>query len=262
MNKSRFLAALAVAGLGLALFACGKEEAPKTEAPKASAPAAAIDPATAATVTGIIKFDGAAPKPRRIRMDAEPTCAAQHGAGVFDEEISVDGGNLANVIVYVKDGLGDRTFNPPATSITLDQHGCLYKPRVLGVMAGQNIEIINSDKTTHNIHPVPTINREWNKSQPAGASPIVESFAREEIPMTVKCNIHPWMKAYIAVFKHPYFAVTGKTGSFSLANLPPGAYTIEAWHEKLGASTQSVTVGAKESKAITFTFKAPAASGD
>jgi Carboxypeptidase regulatory-like domain len=132
----------------------------------------------------------------------------------------------------------------------------MYDPHVIAVMTGQNIEVKNDDQTTHNIHPMPKDNREWNKSQPPGAAPISDSFARAENAIPVKCNVHPWMKSYIAVFKHPYFAVTGKDGSFQLPNLPPGEYTVEAWHEKLGTMTQKITVAAGESKTVDFTFKA------
>jgi len=130
-------------------------------------------------------------------------------------------------------------------------------PRVVAVQVNQSLEVHNSDATTHNIHPVPTVNREWNKSQPAGAAPIQEAFPREEVSIPVKCNVHPWMKSYIAVLKNPYHFVTRKDGKFELKNLPPGEYVIEAWHEKLGTATEKVTLGAKETKSIAFKFQAP-----
>ena len=168
--------------------------------------------------------------------------------------IVADNGKLANVFVYVKDGLGDRTFDVPKDAVTLDQKGCQYHPHVLGVMTGQNIEIKNDDPTTHNIHPSPNNNREWNMTQPHGM-PLERTFAREEIAIPVKCNVHPWMRGYIAVFKHPYFAVTDKNGDFELKDVPPGTYTITAWQEKLGTQTQKVTIGANEAKAVDFAFK-------
>jgi hypothetical protein len=130
----------------------------------------------------------------------------------------------------------------------------VYQPHVLAVRANQKLDLVNDDSTAHNIHPQPTNNREWNKAEPPGAK-MEDSFAREEVAIPVKCNIHPWMKGYIAVFKHPYFAVTGKDGSFDLTNLPPGTYTLKAWHEKLGTSVQTVTIGANETKEISFVFK-------
>jgi plastocyanin len=248
--------------LAVSLVGCGKKETAETTAPAPAAPAAApVDPATAAAVTGTVKFEGAAPRAARINMAAEPACAKAHSGPVVSEEVVVgSGGALANVIVYVKEGLGNRRFDTAREPVVLDQHGCLYKPRVLAVMVNQPIEILNSDATTHNIHPVPVVNREWNKSQPAGSAKLVESFAREEVAIPVKCNVHPWMKSYIAVFRHPYHSVTAAAGSFELKNLPPGEYTLEAWHEKFGTAQQKVTLGAKETKAVEFVFKA--ASGD
>jgi hypothetical protein len=247
------------------LVACGGEQKQAEQAPAApaGAPAVTVDPATAATITGSVKVEGTPAKGRPYNMAAEPACAKKHGGPVPNEEVVTgDAGALANVIVYVKEGLKEGTWPISKESVVLDQSGCLYTPRVLAVMATQNIEIKNSDPTTHNIHPTPANNREWNESQPQGAAPLIKAFAREENapPIPVKCNVHPWMKAYIAVFKHPYFSVTGKPGSFSIKNLPPGEYTLEAWHEKLGTTSQKVTVGAKESKSVEFVFKA--AAGD
>src|SRR6202041_2737192 len=163
-------------------------------------------------------------------------------------------GGLANAVIYVSDGLGTRTFEPPSEPVVFEQKGCQYKPHVLALQANQKLDVVNSDETTHNIHPNPANNREWNMTQPHGV-PLEDSFAREEIAIPVKCNVHPWMKGYIAVFKHPFFAVTGKDGNFDLSNLPPGTYTIKAWHEKLGTSTQTVVIGANETKEISFVFK-------
>jgi hypothetical protein len=140
----------------------------------------------------------------------------------------------------------------------IDQAGCQYVPHVVAVQVNQPIEVKNSDPTTHNIHPTPANNREWNESQPQGAPALQKSFAREEIAVPVKCNVHPWMKSYIAVLSNPYFHVTGKGGTFELKSLPPGDYTLVAWHEKLGTQEQKVTLGPKDSKTVEFTFKAPA----
>jgi len=145
--------------------------------------------------------------------------------------------------------------------VHLDQKGCVYTPHVVGVMANQEVHIANSDQTTHNIHPVPKINREWNESQPPGAGALVKTFAREEMAIPVKCNIHPWMRSYIHVFSHPFFAVTGADGSFQIKGLPPGDYTLVVWHEKYGEVEQKVTVAAKESKTVDFTV-GPKAGGD
>jgi len=210
--------------------------------------------ADSGSLTGTVKFTGMAPKPTRIDMSQDPFCAKAHPTPLLTEDIVVgaDGG-VANVVVYVADGLGDRTFTPPQQPAVIEQKGCQYKPHVLALQANQKLDVVNDDETTHNIHPMPNNNREWNKTQPHGV-PIEETFPREEIAITVKCNVHPWMRGYIAVLKHPYFAVTDKSGSFEIKDLPPGTYTIKAWQEKLGTLMQKVTVGAGATKAD-FTFK-------
>jgi plastocyanin len=206
-------------------------------------------------VRGIVKFEGTVPKAKPINMAADPSCAKQHPSPVLDQEVLSDTkGDLQNVVVFVSDGLGDRAFDPPSQPVEMKQKGCMYEPHVLALQANQPVEVTNNDPTTHNIHPQPANNREWNKAEVPG-SKIEESFPRQEIAIPVKCNVHPWMRGYVAVFKHPYFAVTGKDGSFALNNLPPGTYTIQAWHEKLGTSTQKITIGANESKNIDFVFK-------
>lgn len=259
--RSRNGSLVLTAAVVLLFAGCGKKEEPAPEAPKAAVPTTTVDPATAASITGTVKLDGVAPRPKRINMGAEPSCAAKHsGSPAMTEEVVTGaGGTLANVVVYVKEGLRG-SFAPAAGTVVLDQTGCLYKPHVFAVQARQPIEIRNSDPTTHNIHPTPANNPEWNESQPQGAGALNKSFAREEIAIPVKCNVHPWMKSYIAVLGHPYFNVSGSNGSFEIKNLPPGEYTLAAWHEKFGTAEQKVTVGPKESKAVEFVFKVT--SGD
>ena len=219
-------------------------------------PASFASPADApASLTGVVKFDGTAPKPSRIDMSADPLCSKAHPTPATTEDIVVsDKGALANVVIYVSDGLAGRTFQPPQQPAVFEQKGCQYKPHVLAMQANQKLDVVNSDETTHNIHPNPNTNREWNMTQPHGV-PLEQTFAREEIAIPVKCNVHPWMRGYIAVFKHPYFAVSDKNGSFDLKDLPPGTYTITAWQEKLGTLNQKITVGAGETKTLEFTFK-------
>jgi plastocyanin len=254
------------AALAVTLVSCGKKETTETAPAPAAGPATPIDMSTVGSVSGSVKLDGVPPKPKKINMAAEPACAAEHAAtpATDQEVVTGDGGALGNVIVYVKSGLpASASFETPKTPATLDQKGCVYIPHVVALQAGQTLAVRNDDKATHNIHPVPNPNvgnREWNKSQPAGSPPIEEMFARPEVAIPVKCNVHPWMKSYIAVFKHPYFSVTDAKGSFTLKNLPPGTYTVEAWHEKYGTSEQTVTIGPKESKTVSFVFKA--AAGD
>lgn len=207
------------------------------------------------SLKGEVKFEGTAPKGTRIDMSADPLCAKAHSTPLTTEEVVVgSGGGLENVVVYVSEGLTAHDFQPPQEAATLEQKGCQYQPHVLAIQANQKVNIVNDDETTHNIHPTPNNNREFNMTQPHGM-PMDHTFAREEIAIPVKCNVHPWMKGYIAVFKHPYFAVTDKNGGFELKNLPPGSYTITAWQEKLGTQTQKITIGTGESRPITFTFK-------
>jgi len=208
-----------------------------------------------ASVSGTVKFKGIAPHPSRIDMSFDPNCAKAHATPAFTQDVVVGGGGgLENVVVYVADGLNGAPPEGDPPPAVLEQKGCVYQPRVMALQANQKLEIKNDDATSHNIHPMPVNNREWNKTQPPGV-PIEESFAREEIAIPVKCNIHPWMRGYIAVFKHPFFAVTDKDGNFDLKNLPPGTYTITAWHEKLGTQSQKVTVAAGQPSKLEFTFK-------
>ncbi len=257
--KTRIWVALFIA-TGAVWTSCARREEPARteEAAPAAAPAASpvVDPATAATVTGKVLFAGTRPVMRPISMDAVPACARQHAAAPRSEEVIVnENGTLRNVFVRVKAGLPTAQWPVPSEPVVLDQHTCIYKPRVIGVMTNQTIKILNSDPTNHNIHPLPKINREWNESQPPGGEPKLKTFAREEIMIPVKCNVHPWMRAYIGVVSHPFFSVTGTDGTFTIKGLPPGEYTLEAWHERYGTQELKVTVAPKETKTADFTYK-------
>ena len=209
---------------------------------------------SATSVVGRVRFEGQPPKPMPINMAADPVCLKQHSVMHSEQLIAGSEGGLENVVVYIQSGLGDRTFDSPAEAVAIEQKGCMYQPHVVALRTNQKLRITNGDSVSHNIHPVPVNNREWNKAQPPGTT-IEESFAREEIAIPVKCNVHPWMRSYIAVFKHPFFAITPEDGRFSLHDLPPGEYVIAAWHEKLGTQTQKITINAGESKQIDFVFK-------
>src|ERR1700686_4740769 len=249
------LSMLAVCAL-LTLAACSKkentEQSSNTPTESAAPAATPIDPATVATVKGTVKFDGTAPKASKIDMSQDPGCKGTNEA----ENIVVTGGDLANVLVYVQDGPRNPAFDLPKDAVVLDQKGCQYHPHVLGVMAGQTVDIKNDDPTTHNIHPTPKDNREWNESQPPSSADIQKNFAREEIMLPVKCNQHPWMKMYVNVVKSPFFAVTAKDGTYEIKGLPPGDYTIAFVHEKLGEQDQKVTVAPKDTKTVDQSFKA------
>lgn len=220
-------------------------------APAAAAPAVA----DAATLAGVVKFEGGAPKMPPLQMGADPFCQSQHPTPALDEEVIVGaGGELANVLVFVKDVQG--SFPAPATPAVLDQKGCKYIPHVTAVQTGQSIQIKNSDATLHNVHAMPEVNSQFNEGQPVQGMVSTKKFDKVEMkPFRIKCDVHGWMKSYMAVLPHPYHSVSQGNGSFSIANLPPGNYTLVAWHEKFGQQEQQVTVGPKEQKQVTFTFK-------
>ena len=208
-------------------------------------------------ITGTVKLDGQAPHQKPIDMSKEPSCAAIHKDKPATTEAVVAGANggLANVVIYISEGLsGNEAAAAPATPVQVDQKGCQYLPHVVAVDAGQHMKVVNSDQTSHNIHPQPTKNPEWNKSQPPGAAPFDVTWANPEM-VPVKCNIHPWMRGYIAVVKGPY-GVSDDTGAFSLNNVPPGTYTVTAWQETYGMQTQKVTTAAGKPASVNFTFKA------
>ncbi len=262
-----------VAGLSLALVmsvaACGggskTDEFGDEAAPAgggSSGGGAKVDPATAGGLKGSVVIDGTAPKNEPIKMAADPVCAREAKGEQLQETYVVgsDGKSLGNVLVYVKDGLDKYSFDIPTELAKIDQKECRYHPHVFGMRVGQKLEIMNSDPTLHNIHAIPKLNAEFNNGQPIQGMKMERTFTAREVMVPFKCDVHGWMNAYVAVLDHPYFQVTGPDGKFDLKSLPPGTYTVEAWHEKLGASTQSVTIGDKETKEITFTFKAPAAA--
>ena len=260
----RLLAVLLVLSFGVA--ACGgSEPAPAPATEPATAPATAVDPASAATVAGKINLEGTPPANAPIRMNADPACvAATKGMPTPTQETFVsEAGGLGNVFVYVQSGLTG-TFPVPSTAVVFDQQACQYHPHVFGVQVGQPIEVLNSDATLHNIHATPKTNPEFNTAQPIKGMKTTTTFKEKEADVVVpfKCDVHGWMNAYVGVLDHPYFAVTKEDGSFELKGLPPGTYTVEAWHEKLGATTQSVTLAAKESKEVSFTFDAAKAAAD
>ena len=224
--------------------------APST-APAAAAPVSA----DAATVTGTIKLAAAAPAMPNIPMGADPYCQSQHSTPAKDEEVVVGpAGELANVFVYIKNPPAGN-FPPPSTPVTLDQKGCQYHPHVGGVMVGQPLEIRNDDATLHNVHAMPNVNAQFNEGQPVQGMTSTKKFDKPEMqPFRIKCDVHGWMKAWMAVMPHPFYAVSAMNGTFTIPNLPPGNYTLVAWHEKYGSKEQQVTVAAKESKAVSFSF--------
>jgi plastocyanin len=245
-------AAFAVALVGTA---CGGDSASKeTGAAQPAAPVTdPVDPATASAIVGTISLQGTPPANPSINMSSDPYCL-KLGAATTPVFVVSDGG-LENVFVYVKDGLGTLKFPVPSKPVVLDQKGCSYNPRVFGIQVGQSLDIVNSDETLHNIHALPMTNREFNRGQALQGMKYTTTFTTPEVMLPFKCDVHKWMNAWVGVLQHPFYAVSGKGGAFALAGLPPGTYTIEAVHEKLGKQTQSVTLAEKGTATVAFTFK-------
>jgi plastocyanin len=243
-----------VTALSFAALAAGCSSAPEQPA----APAVSenpVDPATAGNISGSIVLQGTSPAAEAIDMSSDPYCSGQGRAVTGDYVVGANGA-LQNVFVYVRDGLGNLKFPVPATPAVLDQKGCLYAPRILGLQVGQSLEIRNSDSTLHNMHATPENNQEFNKALSLQGLNHTHTFSTAEVMVPFKCDVHRWMRAYIGVLEHPFYAVSGPGGAFTLTGLPPGTYTIEAWHEKLGRQTQTVTIGPSETKDnVSFTFK-------
>ena len=211
----------------------------------------------AGTVSGKVTYTGTPAKPRTIDMSEEPSCAKQHATPAVTETV-VTGANkvLANVVVYVSAGADDEG-QVPVQAVTYEQKGCQYLPHVLPMHVNQELKIVNSDQTSHNVHPLAKVNREWNKSQPPGSPAISEKYDKPEF-ISVKCNVHPWMHGWFAVLNTSHYDLTKEDGGFKLPNLPPGKYTITAWQEAYGTQTADVTITGDETKEVNFTFKAKA----
>jgi len=216
-----------------------------------------VDPATAAAVQGKITFHGTKPPKKAIAMDADAACmTANQGKTVYEEQVVTgkDGG-LANAFVYIKTGLEGKSFEPPKEPVKMVQRGCMFAPRTVGVQAGQNIDVANPDPVSHNFHAMPSNNRDWDQQQSPGAADIEHRFPRPEIMIPVKCNVHAWMRAYIGVMPHPYYAVTGADGAWDMKNVPPGDYTVAVWHEKLGERTAQLHLDANGKANLDFKYE-------
>jgi hypothetical protein len=245
----KFVLVLVFAGF---LTACQSEPA---SVPVSSA--AAVDPSTVGTLTGRVILDGTPPPPEVIRLDGDPKCAALAQGEERRTEYVVVGpqNSLQNAFVYVKDGVPARLYPVPAQPVVLDQQSCRYVPRVLGIQVGQQLTIRNSDPLLHNVRAEAQINQPFDVGTPIQKMEVKRTFSTREVMVPVKCNVHGWMNAYIGVLEHPFFAVTDDTGRFSIPQLPPGTYTIEVWHERLGTQLQQVTIAAKDTQDLTFTYK-------
>jgi len=258
MQLSKLRLGLALSLAALFSWGCGGGE-PSTVAMKTPPPdAKRVDESVAGIVGGRVTYEGAVPENAPINLESDPACVRQNPNGLKLDTFLVNNGGLDNVFVYVKDGLGNYYFDAPATPVTLDQKGCNYSPHVFGVRTGQSLEIVNSDPTLHNVNAMAHVNQSFNLAQAIQGMKNAKVFTAPEVMVRIKCDVHSWMTAYAGVLSHPYFAVTASGGTFELKNLPAGTYTIEAWHEKLGTQAQSVTLAAKETKNISFSFKVTA----
>jgi hypothetical protein len=259
LRKLSYCALLLALSLVIACGGGSKEETSSTPSkPAAPTGGNAYDASkSTGSITGKITFDGAKPNLVKLQMTADPVCNKAHTQAVLDQSVVInDDGTLQNVFVYVKEGADKWSYATPAEAVVLDQHGCLYQPHVIGLMVNQPLKIKNSDPTLHNIHPQPKLNEQFNLAQPVQNMETTKTFTKPEVMIPVKCDVHRWMESYIGVLTHPFHSVSGTDGTFTLKNLPAGTYTIEAWHEKFGAQTQSITVADNQAAEANFTFKA------
>ena len=248
-------ASIIVVSAAALISACGSKPEP------AAQPAGGgkkVDAATAGTITGKVSFEGTPPAPETIRLGVDMACVQAAGANAKSDAILVSStGGLQNTFVYIKDGLDPAySFDPATTPVVLDQKACHYTPRVFGARVGQPIEIVNSDPTLHNVHAIPVVNQEFNKPEAVQGMRMTHVFTQPEVMVRFTCNVHSWMTAHAGVLPHPYFAVSGEDGSFTIKNVPPGTYTIGAWHEKFGDQTAKVTIADGKTENVAFSFKA------
>jgi len=253
--------------LVVTLVSCGgkkkdDDDDDNADKPQTGGAVVPVDLVNGATIMGTVKADGAAPANKAIKLEADPVCKAAHPGGAMEDHWMIgDGGVVANTFVYIKDGLGGKTYAPPTTAVLLNQKGCMYEPHVFGIMVGQTLDIKNSDPALHNIHAHGEKNDQFNEGQQPGAADKERKLDKVEVMIPIKCDVHGWMNCYAGVLSHPFFAVTGKDGKYSIPGVPPGEYTVSAWHETLAGTEagvtadQKVTVAAKDSKTVDFTLK-------
>jgi hypothetical protein len=258
MSIGKYSAVVTLGGLAMVAVGCGGGESKPTPAPQSAASAAPAGGAGGGTgtasISGKVTYDGQVPPAEKVKTSADPKCQAMHPQGLEKQTVEVKDGGLANVFVYVKSGVTG-SYPPPTEPVTLDQQGCTYHPHVVTVRVGQPLKIRNSDDTLHNIHPRPTVNPEFNIGQPRQGMESTRTFDKQEILIPVGCDVHPWMRSFIAVVNHPFFAVTKEDGTFEIKGLPTGEYEVEAIHEKLKTQTGKVTLKDGEAAKLDLAYK-------
>jgi plastocyanin len=236
------LAAVLVAG-------CGGGDTP-TE----TRPPTPLDLSTVGAIRVTVSFAGLVPPAAAVNMASTPACAAAHPEGVRDASLQVEAGRVANAVVWIKDGLGDRVFAIPTAAVTIDQKGCLYDPHVSVARVGQPITFVNSDREPHNVHARPAFAASWNFLMSRPSSTRTITIDRAEVAIPIGCDIHPWMRAWAATFVHPYFAVTVADGTATLAQVPPGDYVVGVWHERLGTLESRASLAARGTADMGFAY--------
>jgi plastocyanin len=239
--------------VSLLLIACGGGPSGGRAPARAVTP---LDHATTGTISGTVDLSGAPPAMTVVPLRGDPVCAALHPEPVLSEDALVHDGHVENAFVYVKDGLGERVFAVPSTPVVIDQRGCLFQPHVAGAQVGQPIKFVNGDTVLHNVHGAPSRSGAWNFAMNTRGAERTVTMDAAEVAVPIRCDLHPWMRAYLGVLDHPYFAVTGANGRFTLTDVPPGDYTVAVWHERFGTREAPISLGTKDTKELSFTFTA------
>jgi len=258
----RKLSLLVCSLLLLSLAACGgdKNEFPDLSAGSAGSGGGDAPPVTTASIMGKISFEGEVPKPKQIGTTADPNCKKE----IFFEDTKVKDGGLENVVIYVSggEGVAGKSYAPPSTPVELDQMDCHYIPHALVIQVGQELAVKNGDMTLHNVHTLGEVNPTWNVAQAVQNIISKHIFEKPEVLLPVKCDVHGWMKSFIAVISNPFGTVSAEGGKYEL-KLPAGKFEITAVHEKYGRQTTMVEVKDNDHTTVDFKFKASdAASGN